>query len=880
MDATASELDPFRPIPFYFVTTTDPAALAKDEIAKSMERLKDAGFGGCIIFNKPPGGFSREEYLGNKWLEMVGRFIEAGKRLRLQMWINDGFDYPPGGAGGRIQKIAPHLKQRRFVRRDTGEITIEEVDYKFPAFEEPESSALFIEHTYEVYKKELGQYFGHGITGFFSDADCRRYGFEPFRYFPAALHFFERFTEAYGYDLAPHLDAIMDDRGGQAQHDYWEFCGNLYAQWFKNNYSWCQANGLKYSFHTSDVGPFAFKDCARSSIFTEGKYLTQAQFCDYPGTDHELLSIDGDKPRTKGWFVPAACWGGSADQARDPDFGNPLGDLRAKYTGSAAFLYNRERALCEAFAATNWGCRHEDARRIATWQIMQGINFFVPHAVHHRLHGQTKYFAPPDFSEHGSLAHGLKQFNDWLAFMCMLSAQGELADPIAVVDTTRDIWRGASDGRELFALCVRLNEMPYNYVVADEEALRAAPRRFKAVITAGIRLSAELSSVLSKAGVPVIAGEAIGRLPEILGSDIEFSGDAKPHYMRRRLASGKEFCLVANVTADHTITGRLRFKELSRDIELQPGEIAVVGECAECFRGPRDGERQILVELPDDYAVSWEKDNCVPLSRWEDQNGKTATIAGSIEPLFFRWTNRESVESIDILVPNAIEPGDAGMTVDGKPLVNGESVMLFADNYHRYKADHARHAGKHEITWRGNKAINAPKYNNLYLSGKFSADIETSEDYARSYLQFYNMELFLPSRANVFLARRQRRISPCSWTKQGHPFYSGAATYSFNISFPDSFPGGVLVFPAIGAVCSVKLDGRAIGTCIWAPYEFAIPTVKGMHALEFTVWNTLANMLEAYRAPSGLLAKPVILAGNPDVPGGIQARQAKDGANG
>jgi len=855
------ESDSFRPIPFYFITTTDPVALSEKEVSKSMKQLKDAGFGGCILFNK---SFPKKEYLGEKWFEMIGRFVEAGKQMHLQMWINDGFDFPPGSVGGRIQKIAPHLKQRRFVRRDTGEIAIEEVEYGFPAFEEPESSSLFIEHTYVAYKKQLGQYFGNGITGFFSDADARRYMFQPFRYFPAASRFLERFSDAYGYDLAPHLDAVLDDRGGQAQHDYWEFCGNLYSKWFKNNYLWCHDNGLKYSFHSSDVGPFAFKDCARSSIFTEGKYLTQAKYCDYPGTDHELLSIDSDKPRKRGWFVPAACWGGSADQTRDPDFNNPLGDLRAKFAASAAFLYKRDRTLCEAFAATNWGCRHEDLRRIATWQIMQGINFFVPHAVHHRLHGETKFFAPPDFSNTGSLAHGMSQFNDWLSFMCMKSAQGELADPIAVVDSTQSIWRGESDGRELFALCDRLNEMPYNYVVADEEALLSAPQRFKAVITPGIRLSGDLVSSLAKACVPVITSDEIGRLPEILGRDIEFSGDGNPHFMRRRMASGKEFCLVANVTSDHPITGRLQFKKLYHDIELLAGEIAVIGETDECFRSPRDAGSKTLVEFPDEYAVSWEMDNCVPLSRWEDQNGNPTAIADSTEPLFFRWTNREIMSSIYVLVPIEIESGVAGLTVDGKPLVNGESTFLFADSYRRYKIEHALDPGEHVITYCNSGAIKTPKWNNLYLSGDFSVEVETAEDFVKPYhggwmeMSYFNMRLFLPSKANVSLSQRHRRLVPCSWTKQGHPFYSGAATYGLTLSFPDSFPGGTLVFPAIGSVCSVKLDGNDVGACIWAPYEFSIPKVSGAHTLEFTIWNTLANMLEAYRAPSGLLARPQI----------------------
>ena len=36
------ESDSFRPIPFYFITTTDPVALSEEEVSKSMKQLKDA----------------------------------------------------------------------------------------------------------------------------------------------------------------------------------------------------------------------------------------------------------------------------------------------------------------------------------------------------------------------------------------------------------------------------------------------------------------------------------------------------------------------------------------------------------------------------------------------------------------------------------------------------------------------------------------------------------------------------------------------------------------------------------------------------------------------------------------------------------------------
>ena len=99
----AVTINSYRPIPFYFINTREPAALSEGAIFQTMEQLKKDGFGGIVLFNKPPDGFSEKEYLEGQWFEITGYFAEAGKQLGLQIWVNDGFDFPPGDAGGRIQ---------------------------------------------------------------------------------------------------------------------------------------------------------------------------------------------------------------------------------------------------------------------------------------------------------------------------------------------------------------------------------------------------------------------------------------------------------------------------------------------------------------------------------------------------------------------------------------------------------------------------------------------------------------------------------------------------------------------------------------------------------------------------------------------------------
>ena len=105
-----NSLKKFRPIPFYFLNTTEPEYYTEDAVFSAMKKMKDFGFGGIVMFNKPPTGFDQTQYLSEFWFEVTGHFIHAAKKLDLQLWINDGFNFPPGDAAGRIEAVDPTLK--------------------------------------------------------------------------------------------------------------------------------------------------------------------------------------------------------------------------------------------------------------------------------------------------------------------------------------------------------------------------------------------------------------------------------------------------------------------------------------------------------------------------------------------------------------------------------------------------------------------------------------------------------------------------------------------------------------------------------------------------------------------------------------------------
>lgn len=793
----------FRPVPFYFINTVNREELSRDAAADTMKQLKDARYGGCIFFNNPPMGFSRQEYFSDFWFEVMENFILAARDTGLAFWINDGYDYPPGDVAGQIRKRNPKLVQHRLTRMPDGEINVVEVPWGFPAFEEPETSRLFIELCYEEYYKRLGKYFGNGITGFFSDADNRRVNSGNLRslngesYYPWSSGFASEFQKMFGYDIEPRLSELFDGKNSVLNHDYWSLANELYQRWFRNNYEWCKQHGIKYSFHTSDTGPFRREECPRSSLFLEGVGLKLLAYSDYPGTDHEIAALDGGTHYDQRLIWTENVIGTRQEHVkRSPMFNTTKFDLRAKYASSASFLYGKERTLCEAFAATNWIADPALLRRIAAWQIMQGINFFVPHAVHHRFFGPTKYFAPPEFL-HGSLRHGIKELNDFLARFSFIASQGEYVAPIGVLDPSPEIIAGTPEKNSVFELCDRLNRQSLGYVITDAEHAS----HFEILLN-------PLSEIQ----------------PELPEPDASFDG-GELAWMKRRLADGTEYLLVANLWSDNTLSGHLTFGSRTLELELEAGEIAVIGGPYETFRLPRRHLK--TVSLPMSCPPKRMEENIIPLHTLRE------------------WECASDLAGLSLLVPEDLADK---VSYDGVPLNDGIVCKVFDDKYLRFNISGS--AGHHHLKSDVQPSFETP----FLLCGNFSIHVDVQGRKEKPLYTYYLLRIMEPEtmRATLYPAEE---LKTGDWTEQGLLFYSGGVEYEFNVN--GTYHSAVLELNT-DCICEVLLDHIPQGRLIWPPYTLNLGDLSGEHRIAVRVWNSFANRFDGIVASGGLYADALL----------------------
>ena len=793
------QLDNYRPIPFYFLTTTDPAAYTDEAVFEAMQKMKDDGFGGIVLFNKPPVGFDADLYLSDYWFDITARFIQACRKLKMQLWINDGFNYPPGDAAGRIEKADPTLKQLRLIPNADGKLEVAEVAWGFPAFEEEKSSELFHKFVYDEYYKRFAEYFGDGITGFFSDADNRRVNAKSLkecsdRYYPWCKNFPALFRAKFNYSIEDNLKGLFDGTNKQVMHDYWLLCGELYQQWFANNHKWCQEHGVLYTFHSSDSGPMNYEYCKRSSAFTEGLPLALLSHSDAPGTDHEIFVLDSGTHYDKRYYTQKVTLAGDDEFLYHPHRDESLWDLRGKYAQSAAVLNNKKRVMSEMFAATNHHMTFNDLSRIAAWQIIQGINFIVPHAVHHRFCDIIKFFAPPVFNW-TTLEEGVREFNDRLAFWCMAAAEGEYVADYAVIDPTPEVWQDISS-TQLFYLCDKLNRRADGYIII--------PRDY----------AGPVKNII----------DPLKDIPELPAPSVTFSGGDLA-YMRRRL-NGVEYLLAANIWNPETASGKLKYNGKTYDIELNAGEIAVFGGPFESYRTP--AKYDVVKTFDKQYPVRWEHENLIPFDKDIDFNcSKDMTLTLSV-------------------------PADN----EGKIIFNGAELDGFKDTF-------VFHDAYKEISIKAKAGENRIEFETpcrfikcAYLGGEFNVEVETSKDYAELAHRQYLLAMYNPSWKKFTLTPRTDKLSlNCGWEKQGHVFYSGSIELllgEIKIEFGDS-----LRLPGFKGIAEVLVDGKAIERKALAPYVFNLP--YGKHIVSLRIWNTFGNQLERFSVPSGLTAPAQIV---------------------
>ncbi|HVU36658.1 MAG TPA: glycosyl hydrolase [Opitutaceae bacterium] len=377
-------------------------------IDRDLDAMKALGVQAAII--EPATGMTHP-YLSPEYFDLVRTAVEAAKARDMRLWIMDDGDYPSGLAGGKFTADRPDLRMKALSRPEhttvaggasfiletnpmficavatratdgarqmlepTGgriawtapaggpwdvaivkweyrtmptrsannRVNVKDTSNSLMDYLSPEATRQFKAWEFDAYEQVIGPELGKTVLGFRGDEPA--YGFNPWT--PRLL---EEFRDRKGYDLRPYLPAFAAAPGAriaglspEERRVYADYC-DVWSDLYRDNYfnleaDWCAAHGVEMQLHIEH------EDILPQLAISDGDYFKAFRNIQVPGIDIIWHQLWMDNPA---------------------DF--------PKLASSAAHLYGKPRAMCEAFAAYRPPPNLKQARWLLDFLLSHGIN--------------------------------------------------------------------------------------------------------------------------------------------------------------------------------------------------------------------------------------------------------------------------------------------------------------------------------------------------------------------------------------------------------------------------------------------------------------------------------------------------------------------------
>ena len=373
--------------------------ITPEETRWQIEKMHEVGLGGFVMHAR--GGLTMP-YMGEQWIASVKAMIETGKKYGMVSIADDEHGWPSGFGAGKVNGLGEEYQLKYLLCEEIKasevpdakgtlglwkkddyspvsdlsvlpeDIVLIRVYYKIDPFYVDNMDAkvvrAFIDASYEDYKRHVGESFGDGLYGIFSDEpQVARYS-TPWSFIIPGL-----FKDTYGYDLLEVIYKIFYDVPGCEKVRYDMFC--LMQKCFVENYAkqiyeWCDENKLKFVGHT------CWEDDLYGQIRNSVGTMPFYEYMHVPGID---------------WLCRV-----------------PLNNMTILQLTSAAAQLGKKRVLSEMYGCAGWNVSLEELRWIAQWQAVLGVNDQLQHLGLYSLRGSRKreypaslFYQQPWFEKYG-----------------------------------------------------------------------------------------------------------------------------------------------------------------------------------------------------------------------------------------------------------------------------------------------------------------------------------------------------------------------------------------------------------------------------------------------------------------------------------------------
>lgn len=417
----------FTPIPFWFLN----GDLRVEELRRQLRDFCDHGVYGVVLHPRI-GLPKRIGYLSPSFFGYIHAAVREAADLGMTVVLYDEGMYPSGSAGGQVVDGHPELRSVGLaqvsepaagdtvlcqtptgflVERPSGG-TIRGLHwgeddgepYAPPSADilNPAAVDRFISLTHEAYYRELKEWFGTTIIGFFTD-EPSILGRNVQDMQPWTHGFAEDFAAAGG--KIENLAALF---AGQKNPDTERYHRMLLERESRVYYGklsdWCAGHGIALMGH-----PHQSDD------------IEVERYFHIPGQDLALR-----------WVAPET--GGLTG----------LDSTMGKCSADAAFLAGRRRNSNECFGACNrdgnpWQVSGGDIKWYLDWLAVRGVNLFIPHAFYYSIAGKRKDERPPDVGPNSMWWPYYEQWSRYMRRLSCLMTDIDLYAPAAVLCRNRDL---------------------------------------------------------------------------------------------------------------------------------------------------------------------------------------------------------------------------------------------------------------------------------------------------------------------------------------------------------------------------------------------------------------------------------------------------------
>jgi len=489
-------------------------------------------------------------YLSSDWFRLWKIALREAKRLDMNVWIYDENSYPSGFAGGLVPDAMPESRGRGLLIKecespgklgensvavfrltesgyenvsDRAETQLPEGKYLAASIQRAGSSPWyggkfyvdlmypgvtekFLAITMDAYTREIGEHYGKGVPGVFTDEPH----LAPAGELPWTDDLPDVFEKRWGYSLIDNLPNLVGPVGDwkRVRHNYVGVLLELFIErWAKPYYEYCERYNIEFTGHYWE---HEWPNCLRSP-----DNMAMYAWHQRPAIDILMNQYHEDTH-------------------------SQFGNVRAvKELSSVANQLGSKRTLCEAYGAGGWDLRFEDMKRIGDWLYALGVNTLDEHLSYITIRGARKRDHPQSFSYHEPWWKAYHVMANYFTRLSLIMSHGEQINRILVIEPTTSAWMYQGDssqrdrlneiGSQFQQIIMSLEQAQVEYDIGcediiarhgstEESLFRVRQRAYNTVVlpplteNLNLRTIDLLDAYLEAGGVVVCCGEVPSRI--------------------------------------------------------------------------------------------------------------------------------------------------------------------------------------------------------------------------------------------------------------------------------------------------------------------------------------------------------------------------------